>query len=224
MANISRTGRWVITIAVIGAVVLVASVVGTLLMNRGNSPLPEYAGEWTPGEPKYPVEILPVPASAMVEAGTVDGHAVNARCDTCHAGREANVATVSGEQLKDFHEGLVFDHGKGALSCMACHNEDDYETLRKPDGTRVPFDRAMELCAQCHGPQYRDYLAGAHGGMTGFWDLQRGGRTRNSCLHCHDPHAPSFAKILPMPPPKVRAGLPSATGSHHGHDEETTHE
>jgi hypothetical protein len=62
----------------------------------------------------------------------------------------------------------------------------------------------MDLCGQCHGPQARDYAHGAHGGMTGYWDLSRGPRERNNCIDCHDPHAPAFPKVRPVFAPKDR--------------------
>lgn len=205
-------------LAVLGAAVLLTSVVGTVILDRRTPPVPEYASEdWKPGPAKFEVMIRPVDAHAVVDAGKVDGHQINVRCDTCHAGKEPNRATASGDELIAFHVGLKFNHGNGALGCLACHNSEDYETLRKPDGTIVKFDRAMELCAQCHGPQYRDYLGGSHGGMTGYWDLQRGGRVRNSCFDCHDPHAPAFGKMIPMPPPRARTGSQEKSGHGAGH-------
>ena len=60
----------------------------------------------------------------------------------------------------------------------------------------------MTLCAQCHGPQFRDYQHGAHGGMTGYWDLTKGGRMRNNCIDCHDPHAPKYPTVTPGPRPE----------------------
>lgn len=217
MASISKTGRWVVVLALLGAVVLVASVFVTVMLGKNERPVGEYGEKWTSGPARYEVEINGVDGHPAVMAGKVDGHEIRVRCDTCHAGKEPNRKTASGKDLKDFHKGLVFEHGGGALSCLACHNADDYETLRKPDGTIVPFSRAMELCAQCHGPQYRDYLGGSHGGMTGYWDLQRGKRTRNSCLDCHDVHSPSFKQMIPMPPPKTRSGTmdDAGRGSHH---------
>jgi hypothetical protein len=62
----------------------------------------------------------------------------------------------------------------------------------------------MTLCAQCHGPQFRDYQHGAHGGMSGFWDLSKGGRTRNNCIDCHDPHAPKYPTVTPARGPNDR--------------------
>lgn len=195
---------------------LIGSVVATVMKNSSGVALDEYGGEWTPGEAKYDVMINQVGQDAAVVAGTVNGEEVSVRCDTCHSGKEPNKLLASAEELKDFHGGLVFDHGRGSLTCLTCHNAEDYETLKKPDGFAVSFADSMQLCAQCHGMQYRDYLGGSHGGMTGHWDLQRGGRKRNHCIDCHDPHSPAFRKMMPMPPPMIRAGTqPVGGGAHH---------
>jgi hypothetical protein len=80
----------------------------------------------------------------------------------------------------------------------------------------VDFEDGMQLCAQCHGPQHRDYLRGAHGGMQGYWDSGRGPKVRNNCLHCHDPHAPKFPAMHPASGPNDRFLSPdSATRSKH---------
>ena len=125
-----------------------------------------------------------------------DGRAETIACGTCHVTKEPNFATASGEALKGFHQGLKFVHGN--LSCLSCHNPEDYDQLHLADGRAVAFKDTMNLCAQCHGPQHRDYERGSHGGMTGFWDLTRGPRTRNHCITCHDPHAPAFPKMMPV--------------------------
>ena len=65
---------------------------------------------------------------------------------------------------------------------------------------------ALTLCSQCHGPQRRDYDHGAHGGMTGYWDRSRGGRQRNHCVDCHDPHQPAYVGGLPVPAARDRFG------------------
>ncbi|QQL44854.1 hypothetical protein [Sulfuriroseicoccus oceanibius] len=216
MAANSQTGRWVVMIAVVGSALLVGSVVATVMQNSKKRPVGEFAGEWAPGDPQYDVVVNAVGQRAAVVAGTVNGKEVSVRCDTCHAGMETNKWLASADGLQTFHVGLKFDHGKGALTCMACHNSEDYETLRKADGMVVRFSDSMQLCAQCHGRQYRDYMGGTHGGMTGYWDLQRGGRKRNHCIDCHDPHAPAFPQMMPMPPPMIRAGTqPVGGGSHH---------
>jgi hypothetical protein len=117
-----------------------------------------------------------------------------------------------GEPLAGIHGGLNGVHGK--LACVSCHNPaKGYDSLRLADGKSLPFTEVMALCAQCHGPQFRDYEHGAHGGMTGHWDLSRGGRERNNCIHCHDPHAPKYPTVAPARGPNDRF----LTGGH-GHE------
>ena len=88
---------------------------------------------------------------------------------------------------------------------MSCHNAaEGYGSLRLADGKSLPYSEVMTLCAQCHGPQYRDYLHGAHGGMTGHWDLTKGGRYRNNCIDCHDSHAPKYPTVMPAAGPNDR--------------------
>ena len=136
--------------------------------------------------------------------GQVDHHGnpVTVACSTCHATRPPNQANAATTDLDLMHQGLQFKHG--ANTCLSCHDPGDYDRLRLANGNPVPCTDVMQLCAQCHGPQYRDWQHGAHGGMNGFWDLTRGGRTRNNCVDCHDPHAPKYVGAIPMPPPNDR--------------------
>ena len=132
----------------------------------------------------------------------VRGGAVGVACATCH-GPEADgtvLAELPGDP-EDFHGGLRLEHG--SLSCESCHDPQD-RSLRLADGTRLEMDQAMTLCAQCHGVQVRDYDRGSHGGMSGYWDLERGPRLRNHCLDCHDAHDPAYGQVLPAPGPRDR--------------------
>jgi hypothetical protein len=140
-----------------------------------------------------------------VPTGTFDekGRPVTVACAICHATRPANTEAKLGTPLTQFHQGLVGRHG--SLSCNACHNPaDGYASLRLADGKSVPHSDVMTLCAQCHGPQFRDYQHGAHGGMSGHWDLTKGGRVRNNCVDCHDPHAPRYPTVSPARGPNDR--------------------
>ncbi len=130
-------------------------------------------------------------------------------CGYCHTTTKPNVDTHRAEDLDQFHQGLKYQHGN--LTCLSCHNANDYEALRLADGRRVDFADSITLCSQCHGPQRRDYDRGLHGGMNGYWDLTRGGRTRNTCVNCHDPHAPAFPEVMPVLPPKDRISVPERT-------------
>lgn len=134
------------------------------------------------------------------------GEAVTIACSTCHATTQPNVETRSAAELDEFHQGLTYAHGN--LTCLSCHNAANYDTLRMADSRQVAFEEVMTLCSQCHGSQRRDYDMGLHGGMTGYWDLSKGGRTRNTCVNCHDPHAPAFPMVLPVLPPRDRISVP----------------
>lgn len=139
-----------------------------------------------------------------VQTGLTDhaGRPATVACGTCHAVRQPNPANRASTDLDQFHQGLQIAHGGN--TCLSCHNPGDYDSLKLADGRKVAFPDAIELCSQCHGPQRRDYDQGAHGGMNGHWDLKRGGRVRNTCIDCHDPHVPKFQAMHPMPPPRDR--------------------
>lgn len=162
----------------------------------------------------HPVMIRTPEGEIMVDSGRRDakGQPILLACATCHDTREPQISVNSAENLDEFHQGLRYAHG--SLSCLSCHNADDYNTLKRADGRAVPFDASMNLCAQCHGPQFRDYQNGSHGGMTGHWDLTRGGRTRNSCINCHDPHHPAYPKVMPVFPPRLEKGE-TLSDAHH---------
>lgn len=153
---------------------------------------------------QHAVEIRPGPATPRADLGVTDQHgeAVTAACSTCHTNRTANTTNRQTADLDEFHQSLAFSHND--LSCLSCHNPDNYDSLRLADGTPVEYSDVIKLCAQCHGPQYRDYQHGAHGGMTGYWDLSRGPRFRNNCVDCHHPHTPQFPKMRPTFKPRDR--------------------
>lgn len=153
----------------------------------------------TPVKNLYPTEIHKPDGPPMVVTNlySLVGQPVMASCSACHTTRVPNRDNRSGADLNEFHQELVFQHGN--LACLSCHNPGDYDSLRLADGTKVEYADVMNLCAQCHGTQYRDYQHGAHGGMNGHWNLEKGGRYRNNCIDCHDPHAPAYQGVLPAP-------------------------
>jgi hypothetical protein len=153
----------------------------------------------------HPVSIRKPHGPPMIPTGTFDEHGrpVSIACSTCHATRTPSPDAKLGKPLVLFHQGLVGKHGD--LACSACHSPaDGYATLRLADGRSLPYSEVMVLCAQCHGPQFRDYQHGAHGGMTGYWDLGKGHRVRNNCIDCHDPHAPKYPVVAPALKPVDR--------------------
>lgn len=140
-----------------------------------------------------------------IETGRTDpmGNPARVACVTCHTTRHRDDLPATTAELKQFHSGLQLKHG--SLSCGSCHQPGRaFDTLHLADGRSVEMAEVMSLCGQCHGPQRRNYEHGSHGGMNGHWDLQRGPRARNTCVDCHDPHAPAFPAAMPVLPPRDR--------------------
>lgn len=156
--------------------------------------------KWEP----HSVYIRKPDGAPKVDSGRLDFHGQPAQvsCATCHTTREPNPAQNSAADLTEFHQGLHYQHA--GMSCLSCHNSEDYDSLRLASGLALPFTEVMTLCAQCHGTQKRDYDNGAHGGMVGHWNLQKGPRVRNNCTDCHDPHAPAYPQVQPVFQPKDR--------------------
>ncbi len=132
----------------------------------------------------------------------INGRHIGVPCSTCHVQHAEPPFAERPDQLKEFHTGLRFAHGD--QTCSTCHVQEERDKLRLADGRRLEFAEVMTLCAQCHGPQARDYRNGSHGGMNGYWDLKRGPRTRNSCTDCHNPHMPAYPQVMPVFQPKDR--------------------
>jgi hypothetical protein len=157
-----------------------------------------------PARATYPVTIV----TPLVLQGLPMGPSENTGalsvtpCGTCHADVDDSPLPDNGASLKGPHAGLQVQHGH--LHCAACHDASHRDRLHLADGRDLSLTQAMDLCAQCHGPQKRDYDHGAHGGMRGAWDLTTGPRERNHCVACHDPHAPAFGKFAPVEGPRDR--------------------
>ena len=150
------------------------------------------------GTPKFKTTIEIPEGLGALATGQVNavGKPVEIQCSTCH--------TEGSPPAKDsrFHTRERIDHGP--LSCAHCHASDNRALLHLANGEPIAMRNAMELCAQCHGSQYRDYQHGSHGGMRGYWDLSRGPRQRHHCITCHNPHRPQFRSFIPAPGPKPR--------------------
>lgn len=136
------------------------------------------------------------------ELNDVRGTPLGVACATCHAAGGRPALDQREDAPEDFHAGVELAHG--ALSCNSCHHSADRTRLRLADGTRLPMAEVMQLCGQCHGPQFRDYERGSHGGMAGYWDRERGPQVRNSCVACHAAHRPSYPLVIPAAPPRDR--------------------
>lgn len=166
--------------------------------------------EVAPG-PQKPLKVVKFATEVHIrrDFGTLDtgkrgpkGEPILARCNSCHADHVKAPYARTVADLKDFHVGKAFAHG--TVACGACHDLQDRERLHLADGTSLPLAEVQQLCGQCHGLQARDYAHGAHGGMSGYWDLSRGPRTRNGCVDCHNPHAPKYPSYAPVQKPRDR--------------------
>jgi len=100
------------------------------------------------------------------------------------------------------HSDIVMKHGSHNRNnlCFNCHDETNLEVLQTRDGRQLKFSESTQLCGSCHGPNYRDWEAGAHGRTSGFWNRSMGPITRKDCVSCHNPHAPKFPGRKPAPP------------------------
>lgn len=101
------------------------------------------------------------------------------------------------------HANIVMRHGSHERNnhCFNCHNELNLEVLQTRDKRELKLSDSTPLCGSCHGPTYRDWEAGAHGRISGFWDRSRGPQDRKDCVNCHNPHAPKFPARKPAPGP-----------------------
>ncbi|MDH4227316.1 MAG: hypothetical protein OEV59_06140 [Deltaproteobacteria bacterium] len=92
-----------------------------------------------------------------------------------------------------------FQHGKGAVWCLDCHNRTNRNELVGNRGENISFDQPQKLCGKCHGDILRDWRDGIHGKRTGDWT--KGGKKRWwVCTECHDPHSVSAVKFQPIKP------------------------
>jgi hypothetical protein len=113
------------------------------------------------------------------------------------------------------HADIVMGHGSHGRNnnCFNCHNETNLELLQTRDGRPVKFSDSPALCGSCHGPTYRDWEAGVHGRISGFWDRSLGAADRKLCVNCHNPHSPRFPPRHPAPGPHPLHAVATAAAS-----------
>lgn len=114
-------------------------------------------------------------------------------------------------------------HGGGNLWCLHCHDTEDRDKLKRNDGELLTFNQSHLLCGGCHGPKLRDWEAGIHGKIVGYWDPSRGEAeetVKMLCVECHPAHDPAFPSLTPMPGPVTRVDGPGAGKAvHHAADD-----
>jgi hypothetical protein len=118
-------------------------------------------------------------------------------CSQCHTDKEPDRT----RRELAFHDEIQgrFSHDAEHRWCLDCHDAGNRDVLHLSNGEPVPFTESYRLCGQCHGDKYRDWRAGVHGKRVGRWD---GEKTYFLCVSCHDPHAPAFKAVKPMPRPR----------------------
>ncbi len=161
----------------------------------GASAAPSAPAEPPRGETRDPVQLR----ALSLEDGQGEQRQVS--CISCHS--LAPLGTLRDQKLS-VHGARTLTHG--TLTCQSCHEPSHNDRLTLAGGESIAMTEALTLCAQCHGPQYRDYRRGSHGGMKGYWDRSVGPRERKHCVECHEPHSPAFRPLMPVLPPHGDAG------------------
>ncbi|UCD76585.1 MAG: hypothetical protein JSV91_06605 [Phycisphaerales bacterium] len=126
-------------------------------------------------------------------------------CMNCHGLFESRPETA--RRLTQ-HQHIVLDHGLNDR-CFNCHDNEQRDMLALRGSKKIPYKQVARLCAKCHGPTYRDWQQGMHGKALLRWDPDDPGRRPLRCSECHDPHAPAFDPLRPLPGPNtLRMGDP----------------
>ena len=118
------------------------------------------------------------------------------------------------------HSDIVMGHGRHGRNnnCFNCHNETNLVLLQPRDGRELKFSDSTQLCGSCHGPTYRDWEAGAHGRISGYWDRSKGAMERKDCVNCHNPHSPRFPSRKPAPGPHPLREIGATAGPQTGQE------
>lgn len=128
------------------------------------------------------------------------------QCYVCHEKKNPPPLRYDEQHVlivPDEHSDIKMGHGTHNRNnlCYNCHNENDLLTFSIRDGNELKFEESSRLCGSCHGPNYRDWEAGVHGRMNGYWNHKLGDFRRLDCVNCHNPHAPKIPTRKPAPPP-----------------------
>ena len=98
------------------------------------------------------------------------------------------------------HRDLNLSHGNNRF-CLNCHHPENRNAYVDYDGSEIHRTDIVGLCGKCHGPQKRDWEAGVHGRVNGFWNHELGAKEKLLCIECHNPHNPAFKAMRPLAPP-----------------------
>jgi hypothetical protein len=136
---------------------------------------------------------------AMTDPPMINIGTLNQRCNDCHS-LFKNIRDESRELTQHTH--IELSHGTND-GCLNCHDKENRETLTLRGESSVAFNQVEQLCAQCHGPIYRDWEKGSHGKTIGYWNAELGESIKLTCTQCHDPHSPAFKPMKPLRGPNT---------------------
>ena len=125
------------------------------------------------------------------------------KCSVCHS--TATTPERYPRLIPEHASKIDLRHGNND-NCFNCHHEGNRLVFVAYDGTEIPAEERTELCKKCHGPRCRDWEEDAHGRASGYWDPLFGESKKLMCVQCHDPHAPAFTTLSPLPGPKIGRG------------------
>lgn len=111
-------------------------------------------------------------------------------CSTCH---EAPLGELEAPSAP--HWDITLNHASAdVMQCTTCHEPQNLDTLHSLTNAPIEFDHSYQLCAQCHSPQFEDWIGGAHGKRLEGWAPPR---VVETCVGCHNPHEPALGSRWP---------------------------
>jgi hypothetical protein len=148
--------------------------------------------------------------SAMTDPPRIVVEGRSQNCNGCH---QIFTSAHGGGERPNYHTEIQLSHGMNAR-CVNCHDPENRERLTLRDGSTVPYAETPMLCAQCHGTVFRDWQAGTHGKTLGSWVTGAAAQRRLTCNECHDPHAPRYMPMQPLPGPQTLRMGEAAAAQH----------
>ena len=120
-------------------------------------------------------------------------------CNECH--KDINTLQKYYKPAGE-HRNIRLNHGLN-VNCLNCHHQNDRNSYAAYGNDKIPSEDSYRVCMKCHGPIFRDWEAGIHGRVNGYWAVELGPQKKLDCTQCHDPHSPAFKPLIPMPKPEA---------------------